>query len=82
MSVDDLVEVHRQLDEYLAKRWIKPSVSPYRTSIFFVCKKEGTLQMYIDFKMLNKQTKSNVYPIPWIDEILDCLYKARVFAKN
>ena len=39
------------------------------------------LQMYIDFMVLNKQTVIDVYPIPWIDEILDCLHKARVFSK-
>ena len=31
--------------------------------------------------MINKQSKIDVYPIPWIDEILDCLYKAQVFSK-
>ena len=31
--------------------------------------------------MLNKQTKIDAYPIPLINEILDCLCKARVFLK-
>ena len=39
------------------------------------------LHMYINFRMLNKQTKIEIYPIPGIDEILDCLCKARVFSK-
>ena len=38
--------------------------------------------MCIDFRMLNKQIKIDAYPIPQIDEILDCLCKARVFSKN
>ena len=37
--------------------------------------------MCINFRMLNKQTKIDTYPIPQIDEILDCLCKARVFSK-
>ena len=71
----------RQLDEYPAKGWIKLSVFPYRAPILFVCKKEEMLHMCINFRMLNKQTIIDVYLIPWIDEILDCLHKARVFSK-
>ena len=37
--------------------------------------------MYIDFRMLNKQTKADVYLIPQIDEILDRLCKSRGFLK-
>ena len=43
MNVEDLAEMHRQLDEYLTKGWIKLSVSPYGALILFVCKKEGML---------------------------------------
>ena len=58
MSVKELDEVSRQLDKYLAKGWIKLSVSPYGASILFVHKKEGMLKMHIDCKMLYKQTKN------------------------
>ena len=60
----------------------KPSVSPYRALILFIHEKEETLCMCIDFRMLNKQTKNDVYIIPQIDKMLDCLCKARVFLKN
>ena len=43
MSIEDLAEVHQQLDKYLTKGWMKPSVSPYGAPIFFVHKKEGML---------------------------------------
>ena len=83
MTLKELAEVCRQLDEYLAKGWIKKSLSPYGAPIpFFFCKKEGTFCMCIYFRMLKKQTKANIYPIPQIDEILDHLYQARVFLKN
>ena len=54
MSVEDLAEVCRQLDEYLAIRWIKPSIFPYRAPVLFVYKIEGKLYMCINFRMLNK----------------------------
>ena len=37
--------------------------------------------MCIDFRMLNKKTKIDVYPIPQTDEILDYLCKARIYSK-
>ena len=45
MSVEELAEVHRQLDKYLAKGWIKLSVSPYRAP-FCPQKGKDTLYMY------------------------------------
>ena len=39
MSMEELVEVYQQLDEYLTKGWIKLSASPYVALIFFVHKK-------------------------------------------
>ena len=38
--------------------------------------------MCIYFSMLKKKMKIGAYPIPQIDEILDCLSKVRVFSKN
>ena len=73
--------MHRQLDKYLTKGWIKLSVSPYGAPVLFVHKKGGTLCMCINFRMLNKLKKIDAYPTPQIDEILDHLYKALVFSK-
>ena len=58
---------------------MKLSVSHYGAPILFTCKKEGMLQMCIDFSMLNKQTNINAYLLLKIDDILDYLCKAQVF---
>ena len=42
-----------------------------------VKKKDGTLRMCIDYRMLNKRTIKNRYPIPRIDE----LHGAKYFSK-
>ena len=73
--------MYRQLDDHLTKGWIKPSVFPYGAAILFVYQKEGKLCICINFRMLNKQIKINVYPIPQIDEVLDYLCKAQVILK-
>ena len=76
MSPSELAEVRKQLDEYLAKGWVRPSTSPYGAPILFVRKKDGSLRMCIDYRALNKQTKPDRYPLPRIDDLLDRLTRA------
>ena len=73
MSAAELVEVRRQLDEYLAKGWIKPSCSPWCAPIVFNRKKTGELKMTVDYHALNRLIKRNVYLLPKIDDLLDKL---------
>ena len=76
MSTVELAEVRRQLDEYIAHGWVRPSTSPFGSPVIFVRKKDGSLRMCIDFRALNKITKKNVYPLPRIDDLLDKLVNA------
>ena len=81
MSPAELAKVRRQLDDYLAKGFIQPSMSPYGAPILFAQKKDGTLQMCMDYRSLNKMTKKDVYPIPRIDDLLDRLTNTAIFSK-
>ena len=80
MSPAELAEVRRQLDDYLAKGFIQPSTSLYGAPILFARKKDGTLQMCVDYRSLNKMTKKDVYPIPRIDDLLDRLTDVTIFS--
>ena len=60
---------------------IRPSSSPYASSVVLVKKKDGTLRMCIDFRALNKKTIKNRYPIPRIDEIMYELFGSNYFSK-
>jgi hypothetical protein len=70
-----------QLEEFLKKGYIGPSVSPWGTSVLFVKKKHGTLRLCIDFKQLNKVTIKNKYHLPRIEDIFDQLKGVRMFSK-
>ena len=76
ISVAELAKVRRQLDEYLEKGWICPSSSPYSAPIVFIRKKTGELRMTVDYRVLNHQTKKDIYPLPRIDDLLNKLSKA------
>ena len=76
ISAAKLAKVRCQLDEYLEKSWIRPSSSPYGAPIVFIRKKTGELCMMVDYRVLNCQTKKDIYPLPRIDDLLDKLSKA------
>lgn len=45
-----------------------------------VKKKDRTWCFCVDYRHLNKTTKKDVYPLPRIDDALDCLRGAQFFA--
>jgi hypothetical protein len=81
MSHEELKELKVQLEELLAKGYIKPSKSPYGAPVLFVHKKDGTLRMCVDYRALNKATVKNRYPLPRIDDLFDRLSGAKVFSR-
>ena len=65
----------------LDKGFIRPSVSPWGAPVLFVRKKDGTLQMSIDYRQIYQATIKNKYPLPRIDEFFDQLQGAAYFLK-
>ena len=65
----------------LEQEWIRPSSSPYGTSILFVPKKDGKWRMCIDYRALNKITVKNRYPLLRAEELMDRLHGAQYFTK-
>jgi len=71
----------KAIKELLDMGHIRPSSSPFSSSVVLVKKKDGMMRMCIDFQDLNKNTIKNRYPIPRIDELLDDLHGAIYFTK-
>ncbi|XP_070036361.1 uncharacterized protein [Nicotiana tomentosiformis] len=57
------------------------SMSPWGAPVLFVKKKDGTIQMCINYRQLYKVTIKNKYPLPRIDDLYGQLQGARVFSK-
>lgn len=71
MNTIKMQELKVQLQVLLEKGLIKPSVLPWDALVLFVKNKYGTLRLYIDYRMLNKVTIKNRYPLPRIDNLFD-----------
>ena len=81
MAPLELKELKLQLQELLEKGFIRPNVSPWGAPVIFVKKKDGTLQLCIDYRQLNKLTVKNKYPLPRIDDLFDQLKAESIFSK-
>ncbi|KAJ9542729.1 hypothetical protein OSB04_029235 [Centaurea solstitialis] len=81
LAPPEMQELSNQLEELLAKGFIRPSSSPWGAPILFVKKKDGSLRMCIVYRELNKLTVKNRYPLPRIDDLFDQLQGAAWFSK-
>jgi hypothetical protein len=81
MSIDELKELKKQLGEYLRKRFIRESSSPWGAHVLFVEKKELSQRLVMDYHSLNEVTIKNKYLLPRINDLFDQLEGASVFSK-
>ena len=77
----ELQELRVKLQEQLNKGFIRPSTSPWGATNLFAKKKDKTLRLCIDYRLLNRVTIKNRYPLPRIDDLFDQLRGARVYSK-
>ncbi|UYV63130.1 hypothetical protein LAZ67_2003234, partial [Cordylochernes scorpioides] len=59
---------------------IQPSESPWASPVVLIRKKDVSWRFCVDYRRLNKITKKDVYPLPRIDDTLDCLRGARFYS--
>ena len=74
-------EVKVQIDQLLSLGIIRPSTSPWSSSVVTVKKKDGGVRICIDFRAVNSITQPDPYQMPLIEEILDRLASARFISK-
>ncbi|KAK6167883.1 hypothetical protein SNE40_021812 [Patella caerulea] len=71
--------VNEAIDDMLRNNIIKESNSPWSFPIVLVDKKDGTKRFCVDFRKLNKITKTVSWPLPLIEDMLGRLDKSEYF---
>lgn len=63
-----------EVDKLLAQGIIEPSTSPWASPGFLLPKRQpGQWRLCVDYREVNKVCRKNAYPLPRIQETLDCL---------
>ena len=73
-------EAEKEVRQMLDRGIIEPSASPWSSPVVLVKKKDGSVRFCIDYRRLNCVTVKDSYPLPRIDDSLDCLGKAKWFS--
>nr|GEV50012.1 hypothetical protein [Tanacetum cinerariifolium] len=81
LAPSEMKKLSGQLKELSKKGFIRPSFSPWGATVLFVKKKDGSFQMCINYRELNKLTVKNRYPLPWIDDLFNQIQGSSVYSK-
>ncbi|KNZ63077.1 putative gag/polymerase/env polyprotein, partial [Puccinia sorghi] len=65
--------------ENVAKGFLQPSKSNKGSPVLFVPKKDGSLQLCVNYRKLNNVTRKNAYPVPCRLHLLTLFHGATLF---
>ena len=78
-----MVELKAQIDDLMAKGFLRPSSSSWGCPVIFVKKRDTKIpRLVVDYRPLNAVTIKNKYPIPRINDLFDQLVGATVFSRS
>lgn len=66
-------EVKEYIQGLLMKGWICKSKSPYSAPVVCVRKKDGSLRLCINYRLVNEKTVPDRHPLPRIQDLTDTL---------
>ncbi|XP_063731577.1 retrovirus-related Pol polyprotein from transposon 412 [Eleginops maclovinus] len=72
--------VKAHIHQLLESQVIRKSCSPFASPIVLVKKKDGSLRLCVDYRLLNSKTRKDAFPLPRIEESLDALSGACWFS--
>ncbi len=74
VSLEKQQFIESEVRNLLARKIVRPSVSPWAAPVVVVPKKDGSSRLCVDYRGLNIKTHLDAYPMPQIQDILESLH--------
>lgn len=81
LNPEKAAEVKQQIAELIKLQILRPSKSNWSSPIHMVKKADGTWRMCGDYRALNRITKPDRYPIPYLQDFTYFLHGCTIFSK-
>jgi len=80
MSQRDRLELEEHIQQLVKAGIVSPSQSPWGAPTQWVAKKNQTKRrLVVDYRAVNSITEPDVYPLPRIEQVLECVKDAQYF---
>ena len=73
--------INKKIDWLLQKQCIRPSISPWSSSMVTVRKQDGTARLYVDLKRINTVTRQEPFFMPRVEEVIEGVGKVSFISK-
>lgn len=81
MSYFEKTALSKVINDLLESKIIRPSSSPYCSPVVFIKKKNrDEYRLCVDYRILNKNTFRDNYPLPGIEDLVDRLENKKYFS--
>ncbi|XP_074315120.1 uncharacterized protein LOC141651300 [Silene latifolia] len=78
---EETKELQKQMDELMARGYVRESISPCAIPVLLVPKKYGSWRMCVDSRAVNNIIIKYRFPIPRLDAMLDEFHGSVIFSK-